>query len=118
MTLDVPRIDVSQNSSFTLKVLILPQIIAAARIRLVPASEEGQRRVHSSNSFFAGQPIRAILSIHISFRWSGQEARDSEFRLRFNVEEMLKHWLISGQRQGEFIAKVCLRHFASLPRLI
>jgi hypothetical protein len=32
--------------------------------------------------------------------------QDDTYRLRFNVEEMLKHWLISGQRQGEIMAKV------------
>lgn len=63
----------------------------------------------TSNAYFAGQPIHAVLSIHVSLRWSGQSKNvEDEFQLRFSVDEMLKHWLIGGQRQGEFLAKVCL----------
>lgn len=88
---------------------LIHQIVATARISLESAADSTELRSRTRSIFIAGQPIKAILTIHTSFRWAGQEKIvDNSFRLRFNVEEMLKHWLISGQRQGEFNAEVLL----------
>ena len=56
---------------------------------------------------FAGQPVTAILSIHTSFFWAAPDKDVQQYRMRFQVDENIKDWLISGQKRGEFKAKVC-----------
>ena len=58
---------------------------------------------------YAGQPIQALLSIDTSFHWgSGTYEREKEqtYRMRFDIEELLNDWLVSGQKRGDFLAKV------------
>lgn len=82
------------------------QILAAARLRILPrpASAETPSELHS---LYAGQPISAVLTIETSFHWAPLEDSDkSSYRMRFDVEEMAKDWLVSGRKRGEFVAKV------------
>lgn len=56
---------------------------------------------------YAGQPISALISIHTSFHWGTR--RDSgrkSYEMRFDIEEMVRDWLISGRKRGEFEAEV------------
>ncbi|KAJ7156089.1 trafficking protein particle complex subunit 10 [Mycena crocata] len=78
-------------------------IVAAARIRLEPSTSPGTE--HNS-SLYAGQPIPAILTIHTSFHW-GSSFNDKErsYMMRFDVEEMVREWLVSGRKRGDFAAK-------------
>ncbi|KAJ7940762.1 trafficking protein particle complex subunit 10 [Mycena leptocephala] len=50
-------------------------------------------------SLYAGQPIPAILTIHTSFHW------DRAYMMRFDVEEMVREWLVSGRKRGDFAAR-------------
>lgn len=77
--------------------------MAAATIKLLP-------RAGSQNSgMYAGQPIQAQLSIHTSFHWSLiRSDEDRGYLMQFDVEEMLPDWLLSGQKRGDFVAKVRL----------
>jgi hypothetical protein len=63
-------------------------------------------------SLYAGQPIAANLTIKTSFHWGGQDEPTSRCVLRFNVEEMVREWLISGPKRGDFLATV--RHLRIL----
>jgi len=78
--------------------------VVAARIRILPSSDliniDGPLP-----PLFAGQPIRARLFVETSFHWAGDQ-RDSRrsFKLRFDVEEMVKDWLVSGRKRGDFTA--------------
>ncbi|KAF8638821.1 hypothetical protein AX17_001879 [Amanita inopinata Kibby_2008] len=57
-------------------------------------------------SFYAGKPIPACLSIHTSFHWCVNDGDPGQqYKIRFDVEELVKDWLISGQKRGNFIAK-------------
>lgn len=63
----------------------------------------------SEISLCAGQPVQALLSINTSFHWGpgGYEAKkEKTYRMRFDVEELLSDWLVSGQKRGDFLAKV------------
>ena len=57
-------------------------------------------------SLHAGQPIAANLTIRTSFHWGGQNEPTPRCVLRFNVEEMVREWLISGPKRGDFLATV------------
>jgi len=65
---------------------------------------------------YAGQPVQAKLSIHTSFHWSlHRRESDQGYLMQFDVEEMLHDWLLSGQKRGDFVAKVSFS--LSLPSL-
>ena len=68
-------------------------------------------------SLYAGQPISANLTIKTSFHWGGANQNDPARRyvLRFNVEEMVREWLVSGPKRGDFVATVkCLPKLETL----
>jgi len=83
------------------------KIVAASRIRIIstPFAKDGDTR--ELPSLYAGQPISANLTIHTLFHW-GSSAGDTSkrFLLRFNVEEVIREWLVSGPKRGDFIATV------------
>ena len=54
---------------------------------------------------YAGQPISAELTIETSFHW-GENADGQAYRMRFDVEELVRDWLVSGRKRGDFMAKV------------
>ena len=56
-------------------------------------------------SLYAGQPISANLTIKTSFHWgANQENATRRYVLRFNIEEMVREWLVSGPKRGDFVA--------------
>jgi len=58
-------------------------------------------------SLYAGQPISANLIIKTSFHWGAkQDDPTRRYVLRFNVEEMVREWLVSGPKRGDFVATV------------
>jgi len=84
------------------------QIVASARVELIdhPTSKT---KLSSSTPLYAGQPIQALLSISTSFHWgpgSHEEKKEKTYKMRFDVEELLNDWLVSGQKRGDFLAKV------------
>ncbi|KAJ7470648.1 trafficking protein particle complex subunit 10 [Mycena latifolia] len=80
-------------------------IVAAARIRLVSPTPPATTSPEHTPSLYAGQPIPAILTIHTSFHW-GSSVNDKErtYMMRFDVEEMVREWLVSGRKRGDFAA--------------
>ncbi|EJD05845.1 uncharacterized protein FOMMEDRAFT_79224 [Fomitiporia mediterranea MF3/22] len=89
--LDLPRLD----------------ILVSTRIELVanPFNKEPLKR-QQAPPIYAGQPITAIVSINTSFYWAGPDKKDiKEYTMRFQLEENMKDWLISGQKRGDFKAK-------------
>jgi hypothetical protein len=85
------------------------KIVAAARITVAPKASTSDP---SENALYAGQPIHAILSIHTSFHW-GTSAGEKErkYLMQFDVEEMIKDWLVCGRKRGDFAAMVRPIHF-------
>ncbi|KAJ6547447.1 trafficking protein particle complex subunit 10 [Mycena capillaripes] len=80
-------------------------IVAAACIRLVPPTSPATISAEHTPSLYAGQPIPAVLTIHTSFHW-GSSVNDKEraYMMRFDVEEMVREWLVSGRKRGDFAA--------------
>lgn len=73
--------------------------MAAAGIRILPSASQ------ELPALYAGQPIDAQLTIHTSFHW-GAGSGDRQYRMQFDVEEMIRDWLVSGKKRGDFLAKV------------
>lgn len=66
-------------------------------------------KLSSGTSLYAGQPIQVLLSVNTSFHWGPgtyEGKREKTYRMRFDVEELLNDWLVSGQKRGDFLAKV------------
>ena len=82
------------------------QIVAAARIRIL-STPFAERSTSKSLPLYAGQPISAVLTINASFHW-GSSADDKErtYILRYDIEELVKDWLVSGRKRGDFTATV------------
>lgn len=82
----------------------LMEILAAVRLRILATPF-----LADSNQLpplYAGQPIPALLSIQTTFHWgTKQDANHTSYQMRFDIEEMVRDWLISGRRRGDFEAK-------------
>ena len=79
------------------------QIVAAAEISL---TKNGSVKHHSAAPLYAGQPISAFVTIRTSFGWGPNENLTGSYTLRYDIEEMVRDWLLSGPKRGEFEAKV------------
>lgn len=85
----------------------LTQVVAAASIRIISTPFAKESEDNELPSLYAGQPISANLTIHTSFHWGSTPSdTDKKYLLRFNIEEMVREWLVSGPKRGDFIAKV------------
>ncbi|KAH9005086.1 hypothetical protein EDB86DRAFT_3061943 [Lactarius hatsudake] len=75
----------------------------------VPLMEATTPPLEDSNQLpplYAGQPIPVLLSIQISFHWgTKQDANHKSYQMRFDIEELVRDWLISGRKRGDFEAK-------------
>lgn len=72
------------------------------------ATPFGSVNSNGTPSLYAGQPISTEVKISTSFRWGpNRDDQNQSFMMRYNVEETIRDWLISGPKRGEFIAKVC-----------
>ncbi|KDR81848.1 hypothetical protein GALMADRAFT_240099 [Galerina marginata CBS 339.88] len=81
-------------------------IVAAARIRIISTPFAKESESHELPSLYAGQPLSAHLTIHSSFHWgSNPSDTNKRYLLRFNIEEMVRDWLVSGPKRGDFVAK-------------
>lgn len=90
---------------------MLAKIVAATCLRVLATPFSDGSSDTKALPLYAGQPISAKLTINTSFHW-GSSAGDKERRyaLRYDVEEMVRDWLVSGPKRGDFAAMVSLRH--------
>ena len=89
------------------------QILATAHLRIFscpfdkePVKQPGKTPVYT------GQPVTATVTIHTSFHWAGHDKKNTrQYRMRYELEENIKDWLLSGQKRGDFVAKASMsRH--------
>ncbi len=107
---DLPQIDVRLIYITYIIVLIVhvgsSSPLQASTLLKNPFSTEpraGRKTLYSPDS-----RLPAIVSVNVSCYWSGYEgASKRQYRMRFEVDEMIRDWLISGQKRGEFCAEVC-----------
>ncbi|KAF8911173.1 trafficking protein particle complex subunit 10 [Gymnopilus junonius] len=81
-------------------------VVAAASIRIISTPFAKESEDSQLSSLYAGQPISANLTIQTTFHWGSTPSdTNKEYLLRFNIEEMVREWLVSGPKRGDFIAK-------------
>ncbi|THH18490.1 hypothetical protein EW146_g2511 [Bondarzewia mesenterica] len=85
----------------------LMNILSAARIRILPNPFSSQMTSSERlRPLYAGQPISATLTVHTSFHWGTRESGNVRcYRMRFDIEEMVRDWLVSGRKRGDFEAQ-------------
>ncbi|KAH9048160.1 trafficking protein particle complex subunit 10 [Lactarius hengduanensis] len=81
----------------------LMEILAAVRLRILatPSLEDSNQLP----PLYAGQPIPVLLSIQTSFHWGTKQDANPSYQMRFDIEEAVRDWLISGRKRGDFEAK-------------
>ncbi|KAF7440398.1 hypothetical protein PC9H_000743 [Pleurotus ostreatus] len=77
-------------------------IVAAAELSL---TTPGSAKPHGTAPLYAGQPISAFVTIRTTFGWGPSENLTGSYILRYDIEEMVRDWLLSGPKRGEFEAK-------------
>ena len=87
--------------------MVTSQILAAVRFRILATPFSGETTpTHPLPPLYAGQPISALLSIQTSFHWGTKQDSRKLYQMRFDVEEMVRDWLIGGRKRGDFEATV------------
>ena len=85
------------------------QILAAARIQILehPFAQGAEKSEKRVRPLYAGQPISALLTVKTSFHWAPPEDTEVEsYTMRYDIEDLVSDWLVSGCKRGDFIAKV------------
>ena len=80
------------------------KIVAAAGLRVTanPSST-----AEDASPFYAGQPLSGIITVRTSFHWSDKPPDpDRQYLIRFELEELVRDWLVSGRKRGDFAAQV------------
>jgi trafficking protein particle complex subunit 10 len=90
--------------------VVIPQILAAVHFRIAATDfSAGSGSTIQLPPLYAGQPIPALISIHTSFHWgTSRDSGRGSYEMRFDIEEMVRDWLISGRKRGDFEAEVCV----------
>ncbi|KAG7092380.1 hypothetical protein E1B28_008737 [Marasmius oreades] len=74
-------------------------IVAAVSLKIYPDL------LTNSKPIYAGQPIPATINIHTSFHWGSSHGdQQRQYVMQYDVEEMVREWLISGRKRGNFVA--------------
>ncbi|GLB35442.1 putative trafficking protein particle complex subunit 10, TRAPPC10 [Lyophyllum shimeji] len=80
-------------------------IIAAACVRILATPFSDFLPDQAALPLYAGQPISARLTINTSFHWGSSAGnKERRYMLRYDVEEMVRDWLVSGPKRGDFLA--------------
>ena len=80
------------------------------RITIPSKATTSRTTPNKPSALYAGQPTPATLNIRTSFHWGVDDdavRKEKTYMMRFDVEELLADWLVSGQKRGDFVAKVC-----------
>ncbi|KAH7923870.1 hypothetical protein BV22DRAFT_1113164 [Leucogyrophana mollusca] len=77
-------------------------IIAAVRIGIHPTPFSAEVAPDKLPPTYAGQPISSTLSICNSLHWGESDGKRRRYMMRYDVEEMVKDWLVCGRKRGDF----------------
>ncbi|KAG5354260.1 hypothetical protein C0989_003777 [Termitomyces sp. Mn162] len=81
-------------------------IVASVSLQILSTPfSDSSVKTGSLPPLYAGQPMSATISIRTSFHWgSGAGNKEHRYMLRYDVEEMVRDWLVSGPKRGDFTA--------------
>jgi hypothetical protein len=77
--------------------------VTAAQITVQPSQD---MRSDPASPIYAGQPIPATLILKTSFHWAEKEGKQPFYKMRYDIEERIKDWLLCGRKRGDFVATV------------
>lgn len=80
-------------------------VLAGVRVSVLSSPSSKEYDYGRPPPLYAGQPISAVLTIETTFHWSNSKFEGRKYRMRFDVEEMVRVWLVSGRKRGDFIAE-------------
>ncbi|KAI0709428.1 trafficking protein particle complex subunit 10 [Earliella scabrosa] len=85
-------------------------ILAAARLQILEspfaAGAGAETTEKRTRPLYAGQPISALLTVKTSFHWAPPEdTRVESYVMRYDIEDLIHDWLVSGRKRGDFVAK-------------
>ena len=80
--------------------------MTAAQIIVQPSPLSHDINSDQLSPIYAGQPIHATLILKTSFHWAEKEGKQPSYKMRYDVEERVKDWLLCGRKRGDFVATV------------
>jgi hypothetical protein len=80
--------------------------VTAAQITVQPSPLSNDIHSDQLPPIYAGQPISATLILKTSFHWAEKEGKQHSYKMRYDVEERVKDWLLCGRKRGDFVATV------------
>ena len=91
--------------------IVVFEILAAARLQILEspfaAGAGAETTEKRTRPLYAGQPISALLTVKTSFHWAPPEdTRVESYVMRYDIEDLIHDWLVSGRKRGDFVAKV------------
>ncbi|KAL0580266.1 hypothetical protein V5O48_001771 [Marasmius crinis-equi] len=77
----------------------IKEIVASVNLKIAPEV------LQDAKPIYAGQPIPATITIHTSFHWGTSHGDPNrQYAMQYDVEEMVREWLVSGRKRGNFVA--------------
>lgn len=80
-------------------------IVADAWIAIQPPPQAEELPRSQLPSIYAGQALSATVYITASLHWNDPENKRQRYRMRYDVEERTKDWLICGRKRGDFLVQ-------------
>ncbi|KAI6132070.1 trafficking protein particle complex subunit 10 [Pisolithus croceorrhizus] len=80
-------------------------IVADAWIAVRPFPQTEDSPHSECPSIYAGQALSATVCITTFLHWNDPDNKRQRYRMRYDVEERTKDWLICGRKRGDFVVQ-------------
>ncbi|KAI6036383.1 trafficking protein particle complex subunit 10 [Pisolithus microcarpus] len=80
-------------------------IVADAWIAVRPYTQTEESPHSECPPIYAGQALSATVCITTSLHWNDPDNIRQRYRMRYDVEERTKDWLICGRKRGDFVVQ-------------
>ncbi|KAI6109597.1 trafficking protein particle complex subunit 10 [Pisolithus sp. B1] len=80
-------------------------IVADAWIAVRPFPQTEDSPHSECPPIYAGQALSATVCITTSLHWNDPDNKGQRYRMRYDVEERTKDWLICGRKRGDFVVQ-------------
>lgn len=80
-------------------------IVADAWMAVRPYTQTEESPRSECPPIYAGQALSATVCITTSLHWNDPDNIRQRYRMRYDVEERTKDWLICGRKRGDFVVE-------------
>ncbi|KAI6045646.1 trafficking protein particle complex subunit 10 [Pisolithus marmoratus] len=80
-------------------------IVADAWIAVQPMPQTEESSHTQLPPIYAGQALSATVCVTASLHWNDPDNKRQRYRMRYDVEERTKDWLICGRKRGDFVVQ-------------